>query len=255
MKNGICFSVLLLIASIASAQTVVVSAASGDVGLAPSSMGAAYGTNLAGQTAIADMPWPTTLAGIQVQISDRLFVAHSATIRYVSPTQIDFEVPAAVAPGPCSLQILGGVSTITVPITVTAVAPALFSANGDGKGVAAATGIRIVIPTTIQSPVTVFQCGSAPGSCSSVPIDLGVDAPAYLTFYGTGIRRRSSEANVMVKVGSQILPVMYAGPQPQVEGLDQVNVAMPLTLRGLGEVNVAVIVDGVVSNTVRINIQ
>ena len=256
MRRETGLAALALFASVASAQVTVVSAASADVGIAPGSLAAAYGTNLSLQTAIASMPWPTMLAGIQVQISDKLLVAHSATVRSVSPTQIDFQVPLTVAAGAASLQIIGGPgSPVTVPIQVQKFAPALFSANGDGRGVAAATGIRIVIPTQFQNPVSVFQCGSAPGSCTSVPIDVGIDTPVYLSFYGTGIRGASSLSNVTVKIGNMVLPVLYAGPQLQIENLDQINVALPLTLRGSGEVDVVAIVDGVVSNTVRINIQ
>jgi uncharacterized protein (TIGR03437 family) len=49
-------------------------------------------------------------------------------------------------------------------------------------------------------------------------------------------------------------PVLYAGPQPQFPGLDQVNVPLSLSLRGAGVVNVTVTVDGVTSNPVKIDI-
>ena len=62
------------------------------------------------------------------------------------------------------------------------------------------TAIRVVIPTNSQAPVTVFQCVDTPGSCRLVPIDPGVDAPVYLSFYGTGISGRSSLTNVNVTV-------------------------------------------------------
>ena len=45
------------------------------------------------------------------------------------------------------------------------------------------------------------------------------------------------------------------GRRPNYAGLDQVNVGLPLTLRGSGEVNVVLTVDGQTSNTVTINIQ
>ena len=49
-------------------------------------------------------------------------------------------------------------------------------------------------------------------------------------------------------------PALYAGPQPQFPGLDQVNVPLSLSLRGAGVVNVTVTVDGVTSNPVQIDI-
>jgi len=49
--------------------------------------------------------------------------------------------------------------------------------------------------------------------------------------------------------------VLYAGPQPSFEGLDQVNVQLPVTLGGSGEVNVVLTVDGQTANVVTINVQ
>jgi uncharacterized protein (TIGR03437 family) len=99
----------------------------------------------------------------------------------------------------------------------------------------------------------VFQCGSS--GCVSTPIDVGVDAPVYVTFYGTGIRNRSSLAAVAVTINGVSVPVLYAGPTPGFAGLDQVNVGLVLNLRGSGESNVVLTVDGQTSNTVTINVQ
>ena len=138
--------------------------------------------------------------------------------------------------------------------TVQAVAPTLFSMNGNGSGVAAALAVAVQAGNPqVQSPVPVFQCGGA--GCVPVPIALGVDRPVYVSFYGTGIRNRSSLGNVTVTINGVSVPVLFAGPAPDYVGLDQVNVGLPLTLRGSGECNVVVSVDGQTSNTVTINIQ
>ena len=105
----------------------------------------------------------------------------------------------------------------------------------------------------LQFPVPVFQCGDK--GCVGVPIALGVDRPVYVSFYGTGIRNRSSLGNVTVAIHGVSLPVLYAGPAPNYVGLDQVNVGLPLTLRGSGETNVVLTVDGQLSNVVTINVQ
>ena len=101
-----------------------------------------------------------------------------------------------------------------------------------------------------QYTFPLFACAS-PASCTPVPIDLGVDTPISLTIYGTGIRGWASSGtalNTTVTIGSQSLPAAYAGPQPTVPGLDQVNVALPLSLRGAGLINVSVTAAGVTSN-------
>jgi uncharacterized protein (TIGR03437 family) len=139
----------------------------------------------------------------------------------------------------------------TAAVAVQTAAPAIFSANGDGKGVAAAIGIRTVIPTKIQSAVTVFVCDPT-AICHPVPIDVGIDAPVTLELYGTGIRGGKT---VTATIGGQQVPVDYAGAQPQYPGLDQVNLPLILSLRGAGTVDVVVTVDGQSSNPVQIAIQ
>ena len=98
-----------------------------------------------------------------------------------------------------------------------------------------------------------FQCTAS--VCTSVPIHLGVDQSTYVTFYGTGIRNRSSLANVTAEIKGMSVPVLYAGPTPEFTGLDQVNVVLSLGLRGSGEAPVILTVDGQSSNIVTINIQ
>ena len=57
------------------------------------------------------------------------------------------------------------------------------------------------------------------------------------------------------RVGLIGVPVLYAGAQPEFAGLDQVNVALTHSLRGIGETDVIVTVDGRPSTSVRINVQ
>src|SRR5207249_11462820 len=66
----------------------------------PESIGSIYGANLSTQTAGADSPdWPTSLGGVQVTVQDKTGEARSAPLAYVSPAQINFEVPAGTATG------------------------------------------------------------------------------------------------------------------------------------------------------------
>jgi uncharacterized protein (TIGR03437 family) len=232
-----------------------VSDASGSVALAPGAVAAAVGSNLATQEVkTADVPLLTELGGVSIQVIDSAGTARLAGLYFVSPGQINYVVPDGTVPGTAQVNILNaGMPTgMSAPAQIQAVAPALFSANGDGKGVAAATAIRIVIPTNIASQVTVFQCGNQPGSCNGVPIDPGIDAPVYLSFYGSGIR---GAKKVSVTIGGMDVPVLYAGPQPAYPGLDQVNVPLVLALRGQGLVDVVVTADEVASNAVEINVQ
>jgi uncharacterized protein (TIGR03437 family) len=177
-----------------------------------------------------------------------------APLAYVSPKQINFEVPAGTARGMANLTV----KTPTGPInegtvTVAAVAPSLFSANGTGAGPAAATAVRVT--GNLQSPVAVYACPSGPPACVPVPIAVGVDTPVWLSFYGTGIRHFSSASNVQMTIAGVNAPILYAGPQGNWPGLDQINVGLPLSLRGAGQVDVVLSVDGQASNTVQIAVE
>jgi uncharacterized protein (TIGR03437 family) len=206
------------------------------------------------------LPWPTSLGDIpSVGITDSAGKSFNALLMFVSPSQMNLWIPAGVAIGPATLSFpvtglppgVGAAALRNVPFTVAKVAPGLFSL--DNGGVAAATGTRVTIPTGVQNPVAVFRCD--PGSkCVPVPIDVGVDAPVYLSFYGTGIRGGGT-GDVMVKIADTPVKSTYAGPQGTIPGLDQVNVPLPLSLRGSGMVNVVVIGGGVKSNPVKIAIQ
>jgi uncharacterized protein (TIGR03437 family) len=74
----------------------------------------------------------------------------------------------------------------------------------------------------------------------------------YIELYGTGIRGASA---VQCFVAGQSVPVLYAGPVAAYAGLDQVNISIPKSLAGTGDVRVYVVADGVASNVVGLKIQ
>jgi uncharacterized protein (TIGR03437 family) len=265
MRIELCIALFSAVAAWAAdpAPPVAVSAASPTVGIAADSLASVFGSQLATVTAQANsLPWPTTLGDMPfVYITDSTSRQQTASLSYVSPSQMNLWIPAGVAAGPATIsfpvtglpQGVGTAALRSVPVTIQRVAPGLFSADGTGTGVAAASAVSVAIPTQIQNPVTVFACGSK--GCAAAPINVGIDRPVYLTLYATGFRGASSPESVVVTIGSTTIKPTYAGPQMEVPGLDQVNVPLPLTLRGAGLVNVTVTVDGVPSNAVQINIQ
>jgi uncharacterized protein (TIGR03437 family) len=89
-----------------------------------------------------------------------------------------------------------------------------------------------------------------------VPIDLGPGTDqVVLLLFGTGLRRFSSLSAVSVRIGGQDAQVLAAAAQGQFLGLDQVNVLLPRSLIGRGEVDVVLTVDGKTANTIRINVR
>jgi uncharacterized protein (TIGR03437 family) len=235
----------------AIAGGAVQSAAAPSSAVAPDSLASLYGANLAPGVAQASaQPLPLALGGVALSVTDAAGVGRAAPLLYVSPGQINFLVPDGTAAGLATLAVSGQ----TFTVAVQPVAPTLFSMNGAGSGVAAATAITVQAANPLlQTSVPVFQCAGA--SCASVPIVLGGDTLVYVSFFGTGIRNRSSMANVAMTINGIGVPVLYAGPAPGFTGLDQVNVALVLSLRGSGESNVVLTVDGQVGNTVTIDVQ
>jgi uncharacterized protein (TIGR03437 family) len=161
---------------------------------------------------------------------------------FVSPGQINFLVPQGTATGAATITVNGpgGVVT-TAGAQVQSVAPALFTATANGKGIAAA------VATRGSSSAPIFQCDGK-GSCIGTAIDLS-SGPVYLSLYGTGIRNRRSLGDVSVTIGGQVATVQYAGPQGVYSGLDQVNILVPAGLKG--DVEIVVNVEGQAANPVR----
>ncbi len=238
---------------------VAVSAASGRPEVAPGSLATLFGASLATQTVAGQAPYPTSLGGISLQIVDSAGTPEAAQLLYVSPDQINFVVPPAAAIGVAAIHIVNGTGMApSGSMQVQNAAPGLFTANGNGMGVVAATAYRTLIPTSITSPVMVFQCGAQPGSCVSVPIDPGIDTPVTVTLYATGLRNRSSDSAVMLTIGSTSIPIRsISSPDDSsaLAGIDLMTFPVLLNLRGSGEVDVVLTVDGVESNHGRINIQ
>jgi uncharacterized protein (TIGR03437 family) len=236
-------------------KPIAVSAAAPGAGLAPQGLGSIYGLNLAPRSeTAAGPPWPTILAGVTVIVHDSSEADLLAGLLLVAPDRIAFQVPTNIAVGPVifSVQTPGG-SLPSFVADVQASAPALFTANGDGTGVAAATAVRTVAGSLLPAPLPVFHCGEALGSCSSVPIELGADAHVYLTLLCTGIHS-SLAGDMAVFIAGESVPVLFVGPDPVEDGLDQVVVELPFDLHGSGEVDVVLQVNGSESNTTRINV-
>jgi uncharacterized protein (TIGR03437 family) len=233
-----------------------ISAASGYALVAPESLASIYGENLSAQTVSASSTtWPTSLGGVTVTVQDAAGTSRAAPLAYVSTHQVNFLVPAGTAPGNATLSVQTPSGPLNAgSVTVARVAPSLFSANGNGAGVAAATAVQLELPLMVQTPVTVYQCASAVLGCLPVPILIG-ERPIWVSFFGTGIRGLSAMSNVQVTIGGVSAPLSYAGSQRTFPGLDQVNIQLPLELRGAGLVDVVLTVDGVTSNPVQLAIQ
>ncbi len=234
-------------------QIIASAAADGHPVLAPQAIATAYGSGFAsGVTLPGPGPLPTTLAGVRMTITDASGVQQAPPLFFVSPTQINFLTPNVVA-GAARLQISTAAGELfTGPLNIQLVSPALFSANGDGKGAAAAYVVHVGADGA-QSTQLAFTCGKTPGSCSPVPVDLGEPSDQnVLVLYGSGIRNASK---VSVLLQGHNSDVVFFGSQTQFVGLDQVNVRIPFALAGQGDVHIALTADGQDANELLIQVK
>jgi uncharacterized protein (TIGR03437 family) len=238
------------------AVTVVSAASFNETSLAAESIATAFGVELANTTqAGAAFPLPTELAGTRVTVRDSAGVDHPARLFFVSPTQINFQIPEGMPAGTATVIIArrDGVASIGATQIAT-VAPALFTANSSGDGVAAALALRVRADGSQQyEPVALFD--PAQNRFVAVPIARGEESDQlFLSLFGTGWRHRSSMAEVKAKIGGVDAEVIYAGAQGGFAGLDQINLRIPRSLIGRGEVEIVLTVAGQKSNPARVSI-
>ena len=206
--------------------------------LAPGGIAIAFGSNLASTTAVT--------------VTDSQGTARPAQISGAFSQQVNFFVPAGTAPG---------IATVTIGsqsggVLIDAVAPGLYSANSSGTGVAAATAALYSADGSTVTPETFAICSSGAGSCIAAPLDLGGPTDELVvTLYGTGISGFSNVANVAASIGGAIAPILYVGPQSQYPGLDQVNLVVPRSLAGAGEVPIVLTVEGQTANVVTVSVK
>src|SRR5262249_50037352 len=135
------------------------------------------------------------------------------------------------------------------------VSPAIFTANADGSGVPAAILLRVLNGgAQITEPIAQFN--PMQNRFVARPIELGNEGDkAFLILFGTGIRGRRTLASVTVKIGGVPADVSFAGDQGGLVGLDQLNIKLPHSLAGRGNVDVVLLVDNYVANVVQINVK
>jgi len=220
-----------------SSPISVVNSASYQSTIAPDSLASIIGTNLAtaiaSATLDADGNLPIELASTSVTINGQ-----TARLIYVSPSQINFLVPADIGSGTTTLTVSHSdtPATRTGSVTIAATSPGLFSSDASGSGPGA---IRNAV--TFAGPPFLVDTPESPS-----------DPRTRLAIYGTGFRNAK---DLTVRAGDTRgnrfdLTVEYAGQAPGFAGLDQINVVLPAGLDGGGAAALIATADTVDSNSV-----
>ena len=224
-----------------SASPVMVSAASfRPVNVASGSIATLFGTNL---------------AGAQVTLVDAKGLTYQAPVFFASAGQINFQIPEAVPAGATVVRLVAdGATRSSATVMVATVEPGVFTATGDGQGLAAGLVVFVRNDGSQQSQA-IARYDAAQAKYVPVPIAIPADGTAILSVFGTGIRGHGNLAGVTAKVKGVSAEVLFAGSQSEFVGLDQVNIQLPKALAGSGEIDVELIVAGKLANIVRVALQ
>jgi uncharacterized protein (TIGR03437 family) len=179
---------------------------------------ASYGAETVAPDEIVSVFGGITAGITTAKVTDSAGESREAQVLYSGPGQATLVLPAGMAKG--SALVTAGWWTSAV--TVEATAPGLFTADGSGKG--------------------------APAGWSD-----GIEAGTTVALYGTGIRNWS--AKPVCTIGGEAVEVLYAGAQGEMAGLDQVNLYVPGSLKGIGATVLELVVDGVPANRVAVTVR
>ncbi len=238
-------------------MTTVSAASFGRGAMARGSIVAVFGQSLATRVEIAtSVPLPTLLAGTTIRVIDSRGVERLAPLFFVAPSQVNYLIPEETEPGLARIIVTAGDGKVSAELVqIEAVAPAMFSANANGSGPATGSALRIKADgLQVYEPITKFD--DIEKKFIAVPIDLSSPAEqVFLILFGSGFRFSRSLNEVKVTIGGVNAEVFYAGSQGGFVGLDQLNVRLPASLAGRGEVEIVLTSEGKPANRVTVLIK
>ena len=222
----------------------VANSASGATSVTPGSLASVYGSYFTSSTAQASAPLPTKLGGVSVTVN-----GVPAPISYVSPTQINFQVPWSTRTGSATVTVSqAGAPGNTIAVPVVAAAPGLFLT---GAGTAAAQNYpdyslntssnRIAAGGTIVAYLT----GIGPVLPSGVIAD-GAATPAS-PYFNAALGCGATIGGITAQVG-------FVGMTPGYAGLAQANVSVPAAVKS-GSNPLVVTCNGQASNAAAISVK
>ncbi|HZT28900.1 MAG TPA: hypothetical protein VFA33_03385 [Bryobacteraceae bacterium] len=195
----------------------------------PGSLATIFGTNLAPGTAqAASIPLPVSLNGVAVT-----FNGLPAPLLFVSPNQINLQVPWEALPSGTSagtaavVVTVNGASSVRQSVPLAAAAPAVFTFEF-GSGQAVAVNLDATV-TAVESGVAGLASHSAaPGDIILLyATGLGPVDPPAATGNNSVDRLRPTVAAPGVLIGGQSAQVLFAGLSPDFVGVYQLNVVVP----------------------------
>ncbi|MFN0109450.1 MAG: CHRD domain-containing protein [Blastocatellia bacterium] len=224
-------------ANVNATAATTVDAAKFGTGAAPDSIAALFGTNLASAVVSATTtPLPFTLDGTSVYVNGVL-----ARLFFVSTGQVNYLMPEGTPAGPTQIVTVNKDGKVARGVVnVASASPGIFTRTANGLGAPAAVA---------STDGTNFNISMSNADGTAVAIDAG----NFVSLFGTGFRSVSG-AMTMAVGGTAVTPLGFAA-QSQFAGLDQVNLQIPASMAGRGDVDLTLTVEGKVSNIVKLKIK
>lgn len=214
----------------APAITAVLNTASGGTSVQSGNWVSIYGTNLAGtargwkDSDFSGLQLPTSLDGVQVQVN-----GHGAALSYISPAQINAQIPNDTATGLVPIVVKSGSGTASSLVNLQPYAPGFFAmgkyaaaVHSDGVPVAPAGYLgNGVVSRPAQPGETILIFGSGFGP-TAAPVAAGqiVQSPAAL----------ADLSQLRITIGGTAAVVTYGGVVGA--GVYQLNVVVPAAADG-----------------------
>jgi uncharacterized protein (TIGR03437 family) len=230
-----------------------VSGAAGNiVSLARGAITPIYGYYMAASVDLATGDPPLFLDGTSVRVTDSAGVSRLAGLRYISPFLVNAVVPENTALGTATFEIASGLGTGLVgTVIVQDISPGLYTAWLNGRGPVIAD-VTITSADGNKTTMSSYACPTA--ICITSPIPIPEGGATKIMIYSSGIRNRKPDGAIAATIGGFSVPVLSTGIQDDAGGIDSITLDLPPILKGLGETDLVVVVDGIASNAVRVNI-
>ena len=185
--------------------------------VAPGSIVSLFGSNLAQRATVAPAAhWAKVMEGSSVFVN-----GVAAPLAYVSPTQINAQIPDEIPPGQATLNVVaGGDDLPPIQLTIQSIAPGLF--------------------VDAENHVLAQNQDGTPNGASH-PAAPGTLLTAYLT--GQGV---NTGGPITAVIGGQNVDVVSSGADPDTQGVLEVTIRAPALAPGGYLLTIGV--GGVVSN-------
>ncbi len=220
-NTSLVIPVTLAVAAPVVGQNGVVNGASfsADAVVSPGSIASLFGTRLAsGIGAATSKPLPTTLVGTQVLVNDL-----AAPLYFVSPQQINFQMPFDAAGSSAAVAVVsGGVRGPALQIKIASETPGIFSSQPGTLGQGAIlnqdfSANSIDNPASPGSVIQIFATGLGATNPALPTGQAGATVPPF----------NSTVLTPTALVNGVAAPVQFSAVAPGFIGLYQVNVQVP----------------------------